>query len=283
VDPLSAAIEELDVRAATFELARVRVGAPRHVRSSDVTVHVVERGELRWQTAGTRRALSEGELVFALGGTEHVLHATGDDAEVLVGRVALEAQDHPMLMSLPAVLHRRRDDRVARHLDAIRFELASPTDGSHAIVRRLTEVLWIEAIRAHTDEHAECPTSGWFRGWRDPSLARVLSAVHADVAAPWTVASMASAAGHSRSTFASRFADVLGESPLAYVTRWRMFRARTLLRTTDASLDEIAARVGYASAAAFAVAFRRMHDRTPGAYRSAERAANGSSDDDVAP
>lgn len=254
-DPLSDAIEELGVRRVVFHRTRAaRIEGP--------ALLIVE-GASAARCNG--RIVAPGEVLVVL--TPLALHVEG---ELTVGALSLDAPDHPMLASLPPLLHARS---AGPYLAALCAELAAPTEGSAGVLARLSEILLIEAIRSHTHSAEECPAGGWFRGLRDPSLSRALSAFHADVAGPWTVASMARVAGQSRSLFASRFSAVMGEAPLAFVTRWRMFHARQLLRTTDASIEEIAPRVGYASAAAFTVAFGRAHGEAPGAYRSARAAA----------
>jgi AraC-like DNA-binding protein len=110
------------------------------------------------------------------------------------------------------------------------------------------------------------PERGWVAGLRDPLLGRALAALHADPGAPWTLASLAGEAGMSRSAFAARFRDRLGEPPMAYVTAWRMDVAARLIRTEDLPLARVAERVGYGSEAAFHRAFRRAHGETPGAF-----------------
>jgi AraC-like DNA-binding protein len=272
-DPLSTAIEELGLRRAVFRRSRARLGSPLRFEGGRQGLHVLERGQATLRVERLRIALRPGDVIIALRGADHELHAVGADADVVCGLFELDAKDHPMLASLPAVLHCRPSEgqRLARHVETLLAELAAPLEGTSAIVARLSEVLLVEGVRSHAGHIDECPSGGWFRGLRDPALGRALSAFHADPAAGWTVASMARVAGQSRSAFAARFSEVMGETPLAFVTRWRMFHARTLLRTTEASLDEIATRVGYASAAAFSVAFGRAHGRTPGAYRSESR------------
>lgn len=248
-DPLTDAIEELGVRCVDFRRTRSgRIDGPALLLVEDASA----------QCNG--RVVAPAEVVVVL--TPLALHLHG---ELTVGALSFDAPDHPMLASLPPLMHLRS---AGAYLSALRAELAAPTDGSAGVLARLSEILLIEAIRSHAHSAEECPAGGWFRGLRDPSLSRALSAFHADVAGPWTVASMARVAGQSRSRFAARFSAVMGEAPLSFVTRWRMFHARRLLRTTDASLEQIASRVGYASAAAFSVAFGRAHGEAPGAYRS---------------
>lgn len=98
-------------------------------------------------------------------------------------------------------------------------------------------------------------------------MRRALSAIHEEPGYDWTVHALAKVAGKSRSAFAAHFTHIMRETPAVYLTRWRMFQGRALLRQTDLSLDDIAERVGYGSAAAFSLAFARAHGMAPGSYR----------------
>lgn len=97
--------------------------------------------------------------------------------------------------------------------------------------------------------------------------------MHDDAAASWTVESLAARAGLSRAAFARRFATLVGEPPMAYLTRWRMTTAARMLRESDAPLTTVAARTGYGSEFAFAKAFKREYGLAPGGYRRRNRAA----------
>jgi AraC-like DNA-binding protein len=89
-----------------------------------------------------------------------------------------------------------------------------------------------------------------------------------ELGAPWTVASLACTSGMSRSGFAARFNDLVGEPPLCYVTRWRMRRAaKLLLDQGDSSIADIANQVGYESEAAFGVVFKRQFNSPPARWR----------------
>ena len=98
-------------------------------------------------------------------------------------------------------------------------------------------------------------------------MSSVLRAMHEAIEKRWTVASLASTSGMSRSGFAARFKQALGESPLEYLTRWRMYKAAQLLREGDRKIAEVASLVGYESDAAFNKAFKRIIGAAPGAYR----------------
>ena len=103
-------------------------------------------------------------------------------------------------------------------------------------------------------------------GLKDPLLGRALAAFHDQPGAPWSLAALAREAGMSRSAFAARFSDLIGEPPMAYVTTWRMDVAARLVREERLPLARVAERVGYQSEAAFNRAFRRAHGVTPGAF-----------------
>jgi AraC-like DNA-binding protein len=97
-------------------------------------------------------------------------------------------------------------------------------------------------------------------------MGTALSAIHDRVNTPWTVESLAEAAGMSRSAFAARFKELLGQTPLEYVTEWRMQKAMQLLQQRDKKLIDVARLVGYESDAAFSKAFKRVVGTNPGEY-----------------
>jgi AraC-like DNA-binding protein len=181
--------------------------------------------------------------------------------------------DHPLLSALPAVIQVRPERGALQpwlvaHLDAVACEARSGRPGGMAVIARLSEVLFVQAIRYHL---AELPASarGWLGALRDPQLARAVGLIHRHPDRPWTVATLAGEAGLSRSQFAERFAAVVGRPPLTYLAEWRMHRGRVLLRDGALRVGEVARRVGYGSEAAFSTAFRRAAGVAPGAYRRA--------------
>ena len=145
-------------------------------------------------------------------------------------------------------------------------ERATTSAGRTALLAKLAEALFIETLRRYM---AELPAerTGWLAAVRDPAIGRALAAIHREPAQAWTVAGLAKQAGASRSVFASRFNELLGEAPLAYVTRWRIQLGARLLDTTTDSVLQIALNVGYESEAAFNRAFKREFDLPPARYR----------------
>ncbi|MFK7992181.1 MAG: cupin domain-containing protein [Sandaracinaceae bacterium] len=186
------------------------------------------------------------------------------------------AAAHRLVALLPKVLHidvwesGEGAEWIASTLRMVAREARSPGPGGEVVVTRLADVLVVQMIRMWLK--SEGADRGWVGALRDPQLGRALAAVHAQPGAPWTLARLAREAGMSRSGFAARFADVVGEPPMAYVTDWRMRLARSMLRESDAPIGDVAAHVGYGSEAAFGRAFKRAFDTSPGRLRRAARA-----------
>jgi AraC-like DNA-binding protein len=150
-------------------------------------------------------------------------------------------------------------------MQALASEMAEQAPGSEVVATRLAEVLFIQVLRAHIASEPE-RNKGWLRGIFDPQVGAALSAVHDSVSKPWTVESLAAAATMSRSAFAVRFKELLGQTPLEYVTEWRMQKAMQLLQQRDKKLIDVARSVGYESDAAFSKAFKRVVGANPGEY-----------------
>ena len=138
--------------------------------------------------------------------------------------------------------------------------------GGEAVITRLADVLVIQAIRGwmETDPSAQ---TGWLGALRDPQIGRALSLIHGDPARAWTVAALADELPMSRSAFAARFSELVGEPVMRYVTRWRMRVAINTLQDEGATVAELADRLGYRSEAAFARAFKRVIGVAPGSIK----------------
>lgn len=188
----------------------------------------------------------------------------------LGGSFRIEQVNAPLLLSLlPRLIYIPASDgrsgRLSRLIELIMEECAGEEPGKKMALQRMLEVLLIEALRwqaiAPDDVRA-----GLLNGMRDPALARVLRAMHADVRADWTVAGLAKIAGLSRSAFAARFGEVLGCAPIEYLSRWRMALAKDALIRGAKTLDRIADEIGYESASAFSTAFRKRLGCSPGRF-----------------
>ncbi len=201
------------------------------------------------------------------------------DFEMLGGAFRLDpANASLILMLLPGMIHIRGGDgdtaRLSGIVELIMDECAADRPGKEMVLQRLLDVMLVECLRRPSITQAAVP-AGLLAGMRDPALARVLRAMHADVRAGWTVSTLAKLGGMSRSSFSARFSEAVGCAPMEYLSRWRMTLAQDALSGGTRSLDRIAEDIGYESASAFSTAFRRRLGCSPGAFarqrRNAER------------
>jgi AraC-like DNA-binding protein len=142
--------------------------------------------------------------------------------------------------------------------------------GGETVITRLADILVIQAIRAWMTRDPGA-RAGWLGALRDPQIGRAVALVHRDPARSWSVAGLAGEAGMSRSAFAARFTQLVGEPAMTYVTRWKMLTARIWLEESGDAIAAIAERVGYESEAAFSRAFKRFAGISPGAARRTNR------------
>jgi AraC-like DNA-binding protein len=171
-----------------------------------------------------------------------------------------------LLSALPRVLAVRHDGAPAPILDLTAAEIARDDPGQQAVLDRLLDLLLLSTLREwFTRPEADPP--GWYRALGDPVVGRALRLIHDRPAHAWTVTALAEQTGVSRATFARRFADLVGEPPMTYLTGWRLALAADLLSRTDATVDAIARRVGYRSAFGLSVAFHRVYGTRPTDHR----------------
>jgi AraC-like DNA-binding protein len=198
--------------------------------------------------------------VIRVGGTGEACSTLLSGVFSFDGQPTLPSQ---VLGPLPPVLHcpggGRSGADLHRLVELVRDELAADQLGSAGLVDRLMEMLFVHVARARLQ--------GWRPALADARVGRVLEAVHADLAADWTLGLLATRADMSRTELAERFRELLGVPPLAYVTRCRIDEAMRLLRTTDHGLRAVAKAVGYRSPSAFGKAFERQVGLGPAAFR----------------
>jgi AraC-like DNA-binding protein len=198
----------------------------------------------------------------------------GARARVVCGFLGCDGPDtNPVLASLPAIVKLTLQEGAAAEWirSTLRYaaeEVAAGRPGSETVLEKVSELLFVETVRRHAERLPEDEV-GWLAGLRDPNVARALALIHRDVARAWTVDDLGREAGLSRSALADRFIRLLGMPPMHYVARWRMQVARQKLRTTAASLAQIADTIGYESEAAFSRAFKKTIGASPGAWRRA--------------
>lgn len=249
--------------------------------------------------------LSPGDLILIPHGAEHVLADTpdtpcrtveevvkaagftgegalvhggedrGSPTRMVCGHFAFhEDFDHAFLAQLPPAIVVRWSEMVKDSPleDIFRFitrEVLEGSPGHEAVTRRLSEVLFVQAVRAWTRSVEN--ERGILAALSDRGLAAALSAMHREPARRWTLEELARRSAMGRSAFSDRFKAVVGETPHRYLTLWRLQTARRLLAESDLPLDRIAAKVGYDSSASLSRAFRKTLKTAPGTYRRRAR------------
>lgn len=290
--------------ASSYALARYFAAEAEPV----VVYHLLTEGRASVRLDdGSRLALEAGDIVMLPHGDRHVVEngpacKTVDDSHHLAdvlsqglkpwrvggggevtkfvcGYMACEPRlGQVFLGGLPPVFKvSMRDSPSGRWLeDSIRFSV-DQTDrlepGREAVLAKLSEVLFVETLRAYIAKLPQGQT-GWLAGARDPEIGKALALMHREPARPWTIASLAKEAGISRSVLAERFRHYLDETPMAYLTRWRLQLGAQMLGSTNYSVAQIAAEVGYESEAAFNRAFKREFEQPPARFRGHLRASD---------
>ena len=184
---------------------------------------------------------------------------------------------NPLLAALPKIMMVR--DRNGANdgwlSQFMRLAVAEATDkraGGEGVLARLSELMFVEAVRRHLDTLPSEQTN-WLAGLRDHFVGRALTLLHSRPAHPWTLDELAREVGLARSSFAERFLRFVGQPPMHYLTHWRMQMAAGLLSDGAASIAAIAEDVGYESEAAFSRAFKNVAGVPPGSWRRQRRAA----------
>ncbi|QDH26060.1 AraC family transcriptional regulator (plasmid) [Neokomagataea tanensis] len=191
---------------------------------------------------------------------------------LVVGCFTLISAEAPLLFQeLPSVLHMSANeaDILSRQVrEMMRDEIASREPGASPTIDRLAEILMIRTIRRAVRDNAWIGGSGWLRALSDARIHRSLQLMHDDLSLIWTVSRLAQAVGMSRSAFADRFRRLVGVTPMAHLTRWRMAFAADLLRSDrKMKIESIASKVGYLSERAFREAFLKTYSCSPNKYR----------------
>ena len=213
-----------------------------------------------------------------LSGMMRIEHGGGGNrTEFVCGFLACDKRlCRPLLQALPRMLHVPLGDgpEASWLVDSLERgvrESQAPGPGAHAMLARLAELLFVEAIRRYTQSLP--PTQvGWLAALRDAHVGRALALLHAEPSRHWTVEDLAKEVGVSRTVLGGRFADFIGEPPMQYLTRWRLAIAAQALGSTNEAVSRIAERVGYDSESAFNRAFKREFELPPAAWRRLARA-----------
>ena len=268
--------------------------------------HYVHRGECVVRVAGEDRVLrlAKGDLVLVPHGAPHTLNCRlsgpddalplddvlersgydgsgvlvfgGDDpnmeTQLICGHFSLAKGSRHMLFERlpPSIVIRDYGTQAGDWLEAtlrvIGAEAGTGSFGGDLIALKMSEAIFAQAIRRHIEDSAAI--DGALSGFGDTYLTRALAAFHSDPTAAWTVEALAKEAALSRTSFALRFSEKLGVSPMQYVTSWRMQIARNALIERGVSVAEAANLCGYASEAAFSRAFKKELGQSPAGFRN---------------
>ena len=303
MDTLSLILDDIRLHGAVFR--ETQLTAPWAVRMHTpglTSFHIVTRGSAWLMREGAAPLkLSSGDIIMLPGGIEHrvqddpttrvtphdltlaldglhvqalQLGGDGPGAALLSGHFRFDVNlARPLIAALPDILHLRSVAGTPAMwlqigLQFIAEEATRPLPGQQVIINRVADILLVEALRDHVASLPE-GHSNWLMALRDSALSSVLAAMHRQPEKNWSVPELAEIAHLSRSAFADRFAQVLGQPPLSYLTEHRMRLAAWKLTQTRLTLAQIATQVGYASETAFSQAFKRAHGRSPSAYRKA--------------
>jgi AraC-like DNA-binding protein len=302
LDPLSEVFGSMGIQQAAYK--RLEATAPWGVRYSGDTgprirFMLVVRGSalLRFKNPLRTFSLSGGDLfIFILSDEpftlmDHPRSAVVDSRELLklevddvihyggggplttlvAGAFGMSTFGAPLISTiLPRFLHLRLEQNRSHAfqcvLDLLAEETAQPGVASARLISCLYESLFVFAIRAYASSPA-APPKGWLAAISDKHLSKAIEAMHSGLDRNWSVASLAHEARMSRSAFALKFRTVLGQTPLEYLTQWRMYKAGAMIRSNNKSFSEVASAVGYGSESSFSRVFRREMGVAPREYR----------------
>lgn len=258
--------------------------------------HIVTRGQCVLRTKHEVLQLFTGDIIVFPLGTSHWLadkesskREKGQDIvhAILNGESLFEGHnisttlvcghfefdrdlDHPFVRELPEIIHitdaeRKEISWLENITDLVIQEAGNENSGSKIIVTKLAEVLFIHTLRAFLLKNSA--KKGFLAAIQDERISKTLAAIHNAPEKDWKLSSLAQIAGMSRTGFSTQFKALTGETPLTYITNWRVLQAKELLKESKKSVGEIAERVGYQSEAAFNRVFKKRVAQTPLKYR----------------
>ncbi|WP_221032849.1 AraC family transcriptional regulator [Actomonas aquatica] len=169
--------------------------------------------------------------------------------------------------ALPPLLWVKQAEWDSPLVDLLSAEMARDAPGQAAVLDRLLDMLLIAVLRTWF-ARGESRATPWYQAKGDPVVTRTLKLIHQQPAEPWTLARLAAAVGVSRASLARRFQEIVGESPMAFLTQWRLALAADLLSEPDATVGTVAEQVGYGSPYALSAAFKRVRGISPSEHRA---------------
>jgi AraC-like DNA-binding protein len=206
------------------------------------------------------------------GGLAKISHGGGGEpAQNVCGFLGSEDTYNPLIATLPRILKLDVREGVSREWveASVRYAAGELTAGrfaSSSLMARLSELLFVEAIRQYSATFSD-QEAGWLKGVVDPQVGRALAAIHHNITSPWSADSLAKEVSMSRSAFVDRFTMLVGMPPIRYLTVWRLQAAKRSLRETSKTIAQLAQEVGYGSDEAFSRAFKREFGLSPSRWR----------------
>lgn len=307
-DVLADILQSIHLRSTLY--CRAQMSAPWGFRVSQRSVasfHIVMGGTC-WLTVEGRDEpvrLTEGDLVILPHGHAHTMtdhpatpatrledlvpkqpigrdglfYSEGQGSVTTLVCGGLQLEDHttnPLFSILPPLLHLKGQHGQSHPwlhaiVKGVKAEASANQPATETVITRFSEILFIQAVRTYMMDTVDNGKRGWFSALKDPQIGQALALVQRHPEEPWTVESLACRVSLSRSAFSAKFKQLVGESPMQYVTRVRLTKAAAHLRTNSATLVEVATSIGYDSEVAFSKAFRRHFGIAPGAYRQGRR------------
>lgn len=279
-------------------------------RTHVAAFHLVQRGSIDVQLEnGERDTVYEGEMVICYSGQGHTIFQ-GSNVQVLPFDVLMHTGENkfkpaeenepqstsllcgvfqlnnttcnPLFEALPPLLklstkHRGESAHpsIKTLINLLLSEIAYPSYAHEYIVGRYLELLCAHSIGAYIESNRATGSNGWLYAIKNPMVAKVIVAIHSQPGYCWSVNAMAELGHLSPSRFATLFSQILGVSPMTYVTQWRMYVASNLLKLPQSNIEKITSMMGYENVAAFSRAFKRTMGISPGAWRMENHSKRG--------
>ena len=250
------------------------VGSPdgRIIELAEGDLVFVPHGSAHWiADKSTSLRMPSPEFVKARRAGIPVFNSGGDETTLIAGHFEFDYQPlHPFLKDLPPIIHIRQyvteNQLLLKQVTQLMVEeLNNERPGSSVMLKCLSEIMFINIIRTYLEQAV--PDSGFLSALNDTRISKALKLIQDSPQNHWTLESLASEIGMSRSVFFNQFKKLVHETPLSYLTNWRIRQAQKLLLTDNSNISEIAANVGYQSEAAFNRIFKSKTGQTPAVYR----------------
>jgi AraC-like DNA-binding protein len=250
------------------------VGSPdgRIIEMNEGDLVFIPHGSAHWiADKATSLRMPSPEFVKARRAGTPVFASDGDVTNLIAGHFEFDYQPlHPFLKDLPPIIHIRQylteNQLLVKQVTQLMLEeLNNERPGSDVMLKCLSEIMFINIIRAYLEQAV--PDKGFLSALNDSRISKALKLMQDAPQNNWTLESLASEIGMSRSVFFNQFKKLVHETPLSYLTNWRIRQAQKLLMANRSNISQIAANVGYQSEAAFNRIFKSKTGQTPAVYR----------------